>query len=201
MSSSSSSSRRGNMISLQAQATKLKDTDNALFAQRQLSRAVAAYSCALQAWHQDEEKQSQEQSDVLLYAVITSNRSAAYFELQNYHQAAVDASLCIDYLDALVRSQQKFAGSTLAHTPVIIMDAATEAKAIKMRDDVTWRRTRALVFAHDGCLHKAQTQLNDLEGKPPDEKKDDIPPPPPPLSSSPQRVPLLPRRLTPRESL
>ena len=199
-----------------SRAVQFKDEGNAWFGRRQLSRAVQAYSCALRVLEYEQQKQQQqsEPKDLLLYAVITSNRSACYFELRQYHASAVDASECIDYLDDLLRNQQHKYERTLAHVP--LLTPAQEHQALSMRDANQWRRTRALLYQHDGDLHRAQQQLDDLEKKKEqlqknngnDDNRFEMVVPELPLdtttiksSSSKTRVPLLPRRLTPRESL
>ena len=187
-----------------SRASKLKDEGNALFGRRQLERAVQAYSCALRCLRQEEKEapKQHEKRDLLLFAVITSNRSACYFEMRDFNHSAIDASSCIDYLEDLLRCQHKYE-HTKAH--VNILTPAEEQKAVSMRDANQWRRTRALLYQHDGDLHKAQKRLDHLEKK--EEKKQDdataIMPELPSMhtvSTTARAPPLQRRRLIPRES-
>ena len=175
--------------SLSQRAAKLKERGNALFGKRQLPEAVACYSRALILLNQEEEEtkrnhrhpeqsrssitsssigvplsttthdKSESKKDLLLYAVLCSNRSACYYEMGDFNHAAIDASSCIDYIDELLRWQHKFE-HTLAHTP--ILSPADEAKAVSMRSANQWRRTRALLYQHDGDLQQAQARLDFL---------------------------------------
>lgn len=202
-----------------SRASKLKDEGNALFSRRQLERAVQAYSCALRVLRQEEQaaprrmqQADEDKRDLLLFAVITSNRSACYFEMRDYNHSAIDASSCIEYLEDLLRCQHKYE-HTRAH--VNILTPAEEQKAVSMRDANQWRRTRALLYQHDGDLHQAQRRLDHLEKK--EEKKQDddtaavaatvftvnIPELPSmhPVSTTARAPPLQRRRLIPRESI
>jgi hypothetical protein len=155
-------------------ATRLKDTGNSLFAQRQLSAAVEVYSKAIDILREQQIQEENDrinhryhdhqnyEKDLLLYAVLCSNRSACYYELGNFNMSALDAQTCMDYLDDLLRMQHKFE-HTLAHTPVL--SPADEAKAVKMRSSNQWRRTRALLYQHDGDLQQAQARLDAISLK------------------------------------
>lgn len=155
-------------------ATRLKDTGNKLFAQRQLSAAVEVYSQAMDILREQQLQEEKDRShhrfhdhnsderDLLLYAVVCSNRSACYYEMGNFDKSALDAQACMDYLDDLLRMQHKFE-HTLAHTP--IMSPADEAKAVKMRAANQWRNRRALLYQHDGDLQQAQARLDAISLK------------------------------------
>lgn len=163
----------------QTTASRFKDLGNVLFAQRHLEKAVQAYSRAIDLLHQQQVQEASDRAhhrvhdyhddekDLLLYAVVCSNRSACYYEMENFDRAAVDANTCIDYLDDLLRMQHKFE-HTLAHTP--ILSPADESKATSMRSANQWRRTRALLYQHDGDLTQAQARLDVLSIKDGDNK-------------------------------
>ena len=105
--------------SLSQRAAKLKERGNALFGKRQLPEAVACYSRALILLNQEEEEtkrnhrhpeqsrssitsssigvplsttthdKSESKKDLLLYAVLCSNRSACYYEMGDFNHAAL----------------------------------------------------------------------------------------------------------------